>query len=368
MDMTVLSINAGSNSLQLTVLDEAGRELYARRLPTARDPQATRAALVDVLRESPPIHAVGHRVVHGGSHVLAHVRLDAAVRAHLDTAQSLAPLHLPNALNVMDTALELVEDLPHVVCLDTAFHAQLPDATRTYALPESWRQRYDLHRYGFHGLSYAWALHRSAALLGKPSGTLQLLMAHLGGGASVCGVREGQSIDTSMGFTPMEGLVMGTRAGSVDPGLVLWLLTAQGMPVDQLADGLNRGSGLLGLSGRSSDTRDLVSWAAQGDTKARMALDVFCQRAAEELAAAATSLTRLDAVVFTGEIGGDQPEVRTAICQRLSLLGVRGEGLAPVIDVDAVISPPSAQVPVLVIRTGEAQQIAKETRQVLQHA
>jgi acetate kinase len=306
--------------------------------------------------------------VHGGPHVLAHVRLDTAVRAQLDTAQSLAPLHLPNALNVMDTARELVKDVPHVVCLDTAFHAQLPDATRTYALPESWRQRYDLRRYGFHGLSYAWALHRAAALLRQPSGSLQVLMAHLGGGASVCGVRRGQSIDTSMGFTPMEGLVMGTRAGSVDPGLVLWLLTAQGMPVDQLADGLHRESGLIGLSGRSSDTRDLVRWAAQGDTKAQMALDVFCQRAAEELAAAATGLTQLDAVVFTGEIGGDQPEVRTAICQRLSLLGVRGEGLEPVVDVDAIISPPSAQVPVLVIRTGEAQQIARETRRVLQNA
>ena len=205
-----------------------------------------------------------------------------------------------------------------MLCPDTAFHAGLPDAAAVYALPGRWREKWGLRRYGFHGLSYAWALERTAELLGRPAAELDLVLAHLGGGSSVCAVSGGRSVDTSMGFTPLDGVPMSKRSGSVDPGLLLWLLEDGRLTPAELREGLERSSGLLGLSGgRSGDTRDLVAAERDGDEQAALALAVFCHRVSREIAAAATSLGRIDALVFTGEIGWDQPEVREAICRRL---------------------------------------------------
>ncbi|MCP2261841.1 acetate kinase [Streptoalloteichus tenebrarius] len=366
----VLSVNGGSSSLQLHLVRVDGEDPDAPETVIAEHavdhapdtPPATKA-LHDFVRCSGmvSIRAVGHRLVHGGPWLRRPTLVDDHALAAARRAASLAPVHVPSALRLLGTTRTLLPDTPHVLCPDTAFHAGLPEAASTYALPLAWRSRFGLRRFGFHGLSYAWALRRAAKLLGRPVTELQLLLTHLGGGCSVCAVRDGRSVDTSMGFTPLEGVPMTKRSGSVDPGMLLWLLEEGGLTPSELSEGLYRRSGLLGLSaGRSADTRELVPAAASGDSASRLALDVFAHRVRGELAAAATSLDRIDALVFTGEIGWDQPEVREAVCAGLGLLGVRG-GLAGNRKDDGPISPPGAAVPVLVVRPREELQIARDT-------
>ncbi|MFF0048992.1 acetate/propionate family kinase [Streptomyces sp. NPDC005498] len=360
----ILVVDTGSSSLHLTVLGADGRERAARHLTEPPGPE-TADTIEDFLRDAPPVGATGHRLVHGGPHLLRPTIVDDDVRAELDRTARLAPLHMPPALTALDATRALLPDVPHVVCLDTVFHADLPPAARTYAVPREWTERYGLRRYGFHGLSYAWALQRAAGLIGRPAGSLHVVLAHLGGGCSVCAVRDGRSVDTTMGFTPLEGLVMSKRSGSVDPGLLLWLQTSAGLTAARIEDALNHESGLLGLSGMSGDTRDLVRAGAQGDSKATFALDVFAVGVRRGIASVAASLDRIDALVFTGEIGEDQPEVREAVCSGLGVLGITGgltEGNPPD---GAVVSPRGAAVPVLVVPTGEIQQVAAETRETL---
>ncbi len=381
-DATILVADAGSASLHLTVLDGDNRALAAKDITEPPGPEAADAAdlIADFLREAPPVSATGHRLVHGGPRLLRPTAVDDDVRAELDQAAGLAPLHVPPALAALDATRRLLPDVPHVVCLDTAFHAGLPTAARAYGLPRDLAARHGLRRYGFHGLSYAWALQRAATLLHRPTDSFQVVLAHLGGGCSACAVRDGHSVDTTMGFTPLEGLVMSRRSGSVDPGLLLWLQTAAGLTAERLTEALNRESGLLGLSGTSGDTRDLVAARARGDANAAYALDVFTLGVRRGIASVAASLDRIDALVFTGEIGEDQPEVREEVCAGLGALGITG-GLADLTDPagltdpanpaggtpshDTVVSPGGAAVPVLVIPTGEIQQVAAETRAVL---
>lgn len=362
----LLVVDAGSSSLQLTVTDGEGRELGARHIGEAPG-SGTQEAITELLRDVPPVAATGHRLVHGGPRLLRPVLVDDAVRAELDGAADLAPLHVPPALRALDATRRLLPDIPHVACFDTAFHAELPAAARTYGLPLDWTERHGLRRYGFHGLSYAWALRRTAALLKRPAEQLQVVIAHLGGGCSACAVREGRSVDTTMGFTPLEGLVMSKRSGSVDPGLLLWLQTSAGLSAERLTEALNHDSGLLGLSGTSGDTRDLVRAAAGGSRRASLALDVFTLGARRGIASVAASLDRVDALAFTGEIGSDQPEVREAVCAGLGALGVTGGLRAEPAEphADAVVSAAGASVPVLVIPTGEGRQIALEVRALL---
>ncbi|MEU8890436.1 acetate/propionate family kinase [Streptomyces sp. NPDC048442] len=360
----LLVVDAGSSSLSLTVLDGEGHELTAQHLTEAPGPE-TPAVLADFLKDAPPVGATGHRIVHGGPRLLHPTVVDDDVRAELDRVAELAPLHVPPALTALDAARAHLPDVPHVACFDTAFHDGLPPAARAYALPREWRERYGLRRYGFHGLSYAWALRRAAELLGRQTDSLHVVLAHLGGGCSVTAVRDGRSVDTSMGFTPLEGLVMSKRSGSVDPGLLLHLQTSAGLSAAQLEDALNHESGLLGLSGTSGDTRDLVRAAAGGDAEAAFALDVFTLSVRRGIASVAASLDRIDALVFTGEIGEDQPEVREAVCSGLGVLGVTGGLTSDNRTDDAVVSPHGAAVPVLVITTGETRQVEAETRAVL---
>lgn len=364
-DPDILVVDAGSSSLRLTVLDSDGREQAAKHLTQAPGP-GTADTIADFLRdEAPPVGAAGHRIVHGGPRLLGPTVVDDDVRAELDRTAGLAPLHVPPALVALDATRALLPDVPHVACLDTAFHADLPPAARTYGLPREWTERHGLRRYGFHGLSYAWALRRAAGLLGRPAGSLQVVLAHLGGGCSACAVREGRSVDTTMGFTPLEGLVMSKRSGSVDPGLLLWLQTSAGLTAERVEDALNHESGLLGLSGTSGDTRDLVRARSHGDEEAALALDVFAMGVRRGIASVAASLRRIDALVFTGEIGEDQPEVREAVCSGLGVLGISGGLAAGNPAEDAVVSPPGSAVPVLVIATGETRQVAAETRATL---
>ncbi|GGZ37027.1 acetate/propionate family kinase [Streptomyces poonensis] len=360
----VLVADAGSSSLRLTVFGDDGKVLAEHRgdSPPGDD---TSGRLRGLLDEAPTVAAVGHRIVHGGPELLRHTVVDDEVRARLDRVAGLAPLHVPPALTVLDAARDLLPGVPHVACFDTVFHTGLPAAAREYAVPAAWREEYGLRRYGFHGLSYAWALGRTAELLGRPPGRLHLVIAHLGGGCSACAVRDGRSVDTTMGLTPLEGLVMSHRSGTVDPGALTWLQTRHGLSAHDIEEALNHEAGLLALSGTSDDTRDLVRGRGAGDERAALALDVFTHHCRRGIGAMAASLDRLDALVFTGEIGEDQPEVREEVCARLPALGLAGGLRAIVADRPEIVSEPGARVPVVVVPTGEAQQVDRETRALL---
>ncbi|SEG96883.1 acetate kinase [Nonomuraea solani] len=362
----VLTVNAGSSSLRLDLV-QGGSVLDSAYAERPVDPGSATEELSGFLggHFDRDIRAVAHRLVHGGDLVRAPTVADDETVAGLRGLTSLAPLHLPPALALLEAAREQLPAVPHVLCPDTAFHADLPESAAVYALPQEWRERWGLRRYGFHGLSYAHAADRVAELLGRPLAELDLLITHLGGGCSVCAVSGGRSLDTSMGFTPLEGVPMSKRSGSIDPGLLVWLLSEGQMPVKELAEGLERRSGLLGLSGgRSGDTRDLVAAAGEGDERAALALEVFAHRAAREIAAAATSLERVDALVFTGEIGWDQAEVREAVCRRLGLLGVQPPVQGNRHD-DGPVSAYDAAVPVLVVQVREELQLARECLRIL---
>jgi acetate kinase len=362
--VSILVVNVGSHSLHLVVVgddDEIGDRLDLDQPPAAAE---TGQAVAGFLRRRTRPAAVGHRLVHGGDIVRKPTVAHAALLAALHRVADLAPLHVPPALDLVDALRRVLPDVPQVLCPDTAFHASLPERAATYPLPADWRAAYGLRRYGFHGLSYTWATGRAAHLLGRPATDLQMVLTHLGGGSSVCAVRGGRSVDTSMGFTPLDGVPMTTRSGAIDPGMLLWLLDGR-MSHRELCDGLYRRSGLLGLSaGRSSDTRDLVAAAASGDRNAALALAVYSHRVRREIAAASTSLDRLDALVFTGEIGWDTPEVRRDVCAGLHLLGVSEPVVGNRTD-DGPVSSDGAAVPVLVVETREELQIARETRGVL---
>ncbi|TDD48867.1 acetate/propionate family kinase [Nonomuraea terrae] len=362
----ILTVNAGSSSLRLDLV-QGGSVLDSAHSERAADPGSAREELASFLggHFDRDVRAVAHRVVHGGDLVPQPSVADDETADGLRGLVPLDPLHLPPSLALLEAAREQLPAVPHVICPDTAFHAGLPDAAATYALPREWRERHGLRRYGFHGLSYAWAADRASELLGRPADELDLVLTHLGGGCSVCAVSGGRSLDTSMGFTPLDGLPMSKRSGSVDPGMLVWLLSEGHLSVEELAEGLERRSGLLGLSdGRSGDTRDLVAAERDGDEAAALALRVFAHRVSREIAAAATSLGRIDALVFTGEIGWDQPEVREAVCRRLGLLGVEPPVLGNRND-DGAVSADGAAVPVLVVQVREELQLARECLRVL---
>lgn len=360
----VLTVNAGSASLHLALVE--GDATRDRLDLTGRpDTPAADDAVAEFVAGHRPPDAVGHRLVHGGEAVRQATVLDDALLDAVHGLIDLAPLHLPPALHLIEKLRGLLPDVPHVLCPDTGFHAHLPEHAATYPVPAAWRARFGLRRYGFHGLSYAWATRRAADLLGRPAADLRLVLAHLGGGSSVCAVSGGHSLDTSMGFTPLEGVPMSTRSGSVDPGMLLWLLEPGRLSLEEVTDGLNHHAGLFGLSDRSGDTRELVAAARNdGDGRASLALAVYAHRVRREIAAAATNLDRLDALVFTGEIGWDQPEVREAVCAGLRLLGVARpvHGNLPE---DGLVSPDGAGVPVLVVEPREELQLAAEVRQAI---
>jgi len=362
---TVLVVNAGSHSIKLAVIDAHQAVLDERNIDAAPDSPEACAALAAFLQQHSDVDAVGHRIVHGGPRLTRHQQITDEVLAALHEASDIAPLHVPPALTAIRSTMDRLPDVPQVACLDTVFHQRLPVAAATYPIPRAWRERYGVRRYGFHGLSYTWTLKRTAELLHRPAEDLQVVLTHLGGGSSVCAVDRGRSVWTSMGFTPLEGLPMSTRSGSVDPGMLLWLQTSKGLTAQELSDGLEHHSGLLGLSdGHSGDTRELVAAAAHGHRPSRLALEVCTLRVRQEIAAAAASLDRVDAVVFGGEIGADQPEIREAVAAGLVVLGVAG-GLSTEQGQDRILSRAGAAVPVLLVHPREDLQIAVETRAAL---
>jgi acetate kinase len=287
------------------------------------------------------------------------------VLAELDELRDLAPLHNAPAIEVIEAARDAFPDLPQVACFDTAFHATLPPAARTYPLPGEWSESWGLRRFGFHGLSVAWSAERASALLERPAAELGIVVAHLGSGCSVTALQGGRSVDTSMGMTPLEGLMMGSRSGSVDPGMLLELLDDRRVSLDELRDALQHRSGLLGVSGVSGDLRRVESAASAGDARAALALEMFVRRAAAGIAAVATSLERLDALVFTAGIGEHAAAVRAAICGRLRTLDVPAVLNPQSDDADQLLSLPGSPVAVLRVEAREDLVIAREVERLL---
>jgi len=364
----ILIVNAGSSSLKLRRLDAQDRLVASHDLEVARG-TVDRPALARALADEDPPDAIGHRIVHGGRRYLGPVRLDDAVERDLRLLVDLAPLHQPKSIDALEAVKAIYPDVPAVASFDTAFHAAMPAAATTYALPREWRERWDLRRYGFHGLSHAYATRRAGELLGQPPESFRAVICHLGAGASLAAVDRGVSVDTTMGFTPLEGLVMATRSGTVDPGLLMWLQEHVGMPAQEMAATLENRAGLLGLSG-TADMAVVVAGAEAGDRVANLALAVYVHRLRAAIAAMTAAMGGLDALVFTGGVGEHAPAVRAAACEGLAFLGVR---LDPSADArtpvpgspDREVGASGALVRVFVIEAREDLQMAHEVRQVL---
>ncbi|AAZ57004.1 acetate kinase [Thermobifida fusca] len=360
--MRVLIVNTGSTSVKLRLLGSDDALLGRCDFPVV-DGTIPVDAMTGALEQLGAFDAVGHRVVHGGTVYRSAVRVDDTVLQQLQALVELAPLHQPQALAAIDLLRTLLPGVPQVACFDTTFHTTVPEVAATYALPASWRDRFQLRRYGFHGLSHAYASRRAAELVGGDPG--RVVTAHLGAGASLAAVRHGQCVDTTMGFTPLEGLVMATRPGDVDPGLVLWLLRDGRLSFAEVDRGLTYYSGLAGLGG-AADIRTVVAQAEAGDAAARLALDVYVYRLRSKIAAMAAALGGLDTLVFTGGVGENQPLVRSGAAAGLGFLGVRVDedadrGAEP----DAEVTGDGSRVRVFVVAAREDLQIAAETRNVV---
>jgi acetate kinase len=362
----VLVVNAGSSSLKLALLD-ANDAVLAEESLQVQEERIDDAAITRALESGlGQAQAIGHRIVHGGERFHSAVRIDAEVETALRELTYLAPLHQPKSLAALDAVSALLPELPAVACFDTAFHVTLPAAAATYALPARWRERWGLRRYGFHGLSHAWVAQRAPELLGVSEGELRIVSCHLGAGASLCAIEEGSSLDTTMGFTPLEGLVMATRSGSIDPGMLLWLLEREGLSAQELADALEHRSGLLGLCG-TGDMREVLAHVDAGDRQAQVALDVYLRSLRAGIAAMAASLGGMDALVFTGGVGERSPAVRELTTAGLGFLGLaidREGNRAPGADAD--ISASGASVRTLVLASREDIEIARQVRAVME--
>ena len=358
----ILVVNAGSSSLKLRVLGP-GDEVMADRSFDALEGQIDSGELAAALGGVGGIDAVGHRIVHGGERFREPVLIDDGVVAALRELSTLAPLHQPKSLGALEAVSRELPSVPAVACFDTAFHATLPAAAATYALPAEWRARWSLRRYGFHGLSHAYAARRAAELL-RPE-DLRVVTCHLGAGASLAAVRDGRSVDTTMGFTPLEGLVMATRSGSVDPGLVLWLLEHEQMDEAELANALEHSSGLRGLAG-TPDMREVLRRREAGDEEAALAFEVYVHRLRAGIGAMAAALGGLDALLFTGGVGERSPLLREETCLGLGFLGVEVDSEAnAAARGDAELTAAGAAVRVLVVNAREDLEIAHQVRGVL---
>jgi acetate kinase len=371
-DMLVFVLNAGSSSLKASLVgpphDERASVAWGSDASRAADRSRALEAALDELRHRggavDQIEAIGHRVVHGGERFTEATPVDDTVAAQLRGLNELAPLHNPVAIEMIEAARRRFPGIPHVVSFDTAFHRTLPTEWRRYPVPDRWFLEFGVRRYGFHGLSVAWSTRRAAELLAQPVEKLSIVVAHLGNGCSVTAVRGGRSVATSMGMTPLEGLMMGTRAGSIDPGAIVALLRDGKLTVDQVSEELEHASGLLGVSGSTSDMRTLAAAAEGGDKRAGLAIEMFVVRAAAGIAASAASLQTLGALVFTGGIGENASRVRGDIVSRLAVLGFESVGAEPV-ESDAVLSKPGRVPAVLRIEAREDLVIAADVRRVV---
>ncbi len=316
----VLTVNAGSSSLKLSLLGEDSDEPIGQaelEAPQAKiDERQLQDALAGPLRAA---DVVAHRIVHGGSRFCNAVLVDDDVRAELEALTALAPLHQPKSLAALDAVTDTLPEIPAVACFDTAFHATLPASAATFALPAEWRERWGLRRYGFHGLSHA---HVAREVTLTSGDGLRIVSCHLGSGASLCAIASGRSVDTTMGFTPLDGLVMATRSGSVDPGLLLWLLAQTGMSGAEMGAALEHKSGLTGLAG-TGDMRLLLAARGAGDERAELALSVYLHRLRAGIGAMSASLGGVDVIAFTGGVGENAAAIRAEASNGLEFLKAR---------------------------------------------
>ena len=392
--MKILVCNAGSSSLKFSLFEAEGDLLLAEggidwttkptrlvfrrtghqeireELKLEKHADAV-ARILDDLQAGPSaplrvfgeLQAVGHRVVHGGKRYTAAVRITPEVKRTIGELAELAPLHNPASLDGITAVEQVLPKVPQVAAFDTAFHATLSEVARTYPVPQKWTREWGMRRYGFHGLSHSYCAGRAAEMIGRRD--LRLIIAHLGNGASVSAVCNDICVDTSMGFTPLEGLVMGTRSGTVDPGMLVYLLRHKGLDVNELDQALNYQSGLLGLSGVSSDMRQVLSELPH-NPDAGLAVEVYVHRIRQTVGAMAATLGGIDALVFTAGVGEHAPEIRERVCEKLNYLGLELDRTAnQTCKPDADIAMPASVARILVIATREDLTIMRETRKVL---
>src|SRR5882724_3054935 len=390
----ILVCNAGSSSLKFSLFDGEDEVLLADggidwiRKPTrlifrrAGQPEIREelklekhadaaARILDDLQAGPSpalasledVRAVGHRVVHGGERFTSAVRITAEVKRAIEHLGELAPLHNPASLEGINVVEQVLPEVPQVAAFDTAFHATLSEAARTYPLPQKWTREWGIRRYGFHGLSHSYCSSEAAKIIGRQG--LRLVIAHLGNGASVSAVRDAACVDTSMGFTPLEGLMMATRSGTIDPGILIYLLRHKGLDAEELDNALNYQSGLLGISGISSDLRQILSELPHSPD-AKLAVDVYVHRIVQTIGAMAATLGGIDALVFTAGVGEGSPEFRKRVCEKLKYLGLELDPAAnETCKPDADISIPASKARILVIATREDLTIMRETRRLV---
>jgi acetate kinase len=363
--MRILVVNAGSSTLKLAVLDDGDLVVGSTTIDPWVGADDT-DSIKDFVERNKPVDAVGHRIVHGGARFGEPVRLTPAVHTALEALTDLAPLHQPRALAGIEAVGSALPGVPMVGCFDTAFHRSMPAAAATYALPSSWQERFGLRRFGFHGLSHAYAARRTAQLVRSEVRDLRIVTCHLGAGASLCAVSGGVSVDTTMGFTPLEGVVMATRSGSVDPGLLLWLLQARGIGVDELAQTLEHSSGLAGMTSTSGDMREVQAAADAGQPASLLAIEVYVHRLRGAIAAMAAAMSGIDVLAFTGGVGEHHPRLRDAAAAGLGFLGV---GVDPQANAettaDADITEPGSSTRAVVVTSREDLEIARQVRQVV---
>ena len=392
--MNILVINCGSSSLKYQLINSDSEEVLAKGLcerigidgsritykPEGGEKEVTEApmpthtqaiklvldALVNdktgVIKDLSEVQAVGHRVVHGGEKFTGSTLLTDEAMAAIEACCELAPLHNPANLIGIRACQELMPGVPMVGVFDTAFHQTMPEEAYMYGLPYEYYEKYGVRRYGFHGTSHSFVSKRVADFLGKPYESMKTIVCHLGNGSSVSAVKNGKSVDTSMGLTPLEGLVMGTRSGDIDPAIMEYIAKKENLDIDGVMEVLNKKSGVAGLSRISSDFRDLEDAAAKGDKAALMTLKVFDYRVRKYIGAYAAAMDGVDAIAFTAGVGENGPITRKGICEHLSYLGIKIDDEAnKVRGKDAVISTPDSKVTVLVIATDEELAIARET-------
>lgn len=360
--MRVLTVNVGSSSIKLRLV-EGGRSVASADVASGQAGDLDDVIGEAILEWDRP-DAVAHRIVHGGTRFRAPALLDDAAIGGIEELAPLAPLHQRRGLEGVSLLRRLLPDTPHVGCFDTAFFAALPERSSTYAVPPEWRERYGLRRFGFHGLSHAYASRTAASLLSDGS-SRRVVTCHLGSGASLAAVEDGRPVDTTMGFTPLEGIVMATRSGSVDPGMLLWLQTHAGLDAAEVSDGLEHRSGLRGLAG-TPDMREILERSASGDEEAALAFDVYVHRLRCAIASMTAAMGGWDALVFTGGVGENAPEVRASACRGLAHLGVDVDEKVNAAAVpDARLDTGASAVEVFVVSSREDLEMAAQAGQVV---
>lgn len=397
--MKILVINCGSSSLKYQLIDMDTENVMAKGLVErigmegstlthrveGRDKVVIEEKMPDhkvavkyvldalvsreygVISDMSEISAVGHRVVHGGEKYSSSVLITPEVMKALDECSEIAPLHNPPNIIGINACKALMKDVPMVAVFDTAFHQTIPDYAYMYAIPYEFYEKYKIRRYGFHGTSHKYVANVAADLMGKPIESLKIITCHLGNGASVTAVKNGKSIDTSMGYTPLEGLVMGTRSGNIDPAIVSYLVDKAGYTADEVISILNKKSGFLGLSGISSDSRDLEDASAAGNKRAKLALNAFYYRIKKYIGAYAAAMGGVDAIVFTAGIGENSHLTRENVCSGLEFLGIKiDKEKNNVRGKTTEINTADSKVKVFLIPTNEELAIARETKEIVE--